>query len=144
MCSNLIYHAFFIVARSVAHVQAAIEHIYPLVYEFKKPRAEIVTTCVEEEVYADIIETDVEMDDDDDDDDDDVEGADPLEDPLSVPDSPPPMKKHKVHDVSHLQKKYKGPPTKRRRGSKRPLGKMNDPKQDLMYVSDGDLDGDDF
>lgn len=138
-------------ARSVADVQAAIEHIYPLVYEFKKPRTENTNVDKEEEeVYADIIETDIEMDDDDDDDEDDV--MDPLEDPLNLDDadSPnfPPTKKQKLRDVSHLTKRYKGPPAKKapqqRRGSKRPLGKMNDPKQDLIYVSDGDVDGDDF
>ncbi|KAG5683842.1 hypothetical protein PVAND_013105 [Polypedilum vanderplanki] len=133
-----------VTARSVADVQAAIEHIYPLVYEFKKPRTEDTGVDKEEEVYADIIETDIEMDDDDDDEDDVIE-----EDSLNIPDSPPPpAKKQKIRDISHLTKRYKGPPTKKapqqRRGSKRPLGKMNDPKQDLIYVSDGDVDGDDF
>lgn len=148
-----------VTARSVADVQAAIEHIYPLVYEFKKPRTEEINNGETEEVYADIIETDYEMDDDISDEDDAV---DPLEDPLNGPiddddddeevDSPtPPSKKQKFRDISHLTKRYKGPPTKRRggkassgSGSKRPLGKMNDPKQDLIYVSDGDVDGDDF
>ena len=122
-----------ILARSVADVQAAIEHIYPLVYEFKKPR---VVNIVEEEVVTELIETDLEPDDEDDDDD----VADPLEDPLE--ESPPASKKQKIRDISHLTKRYKGPPSKRR--PKRPLGKMNDPKQDLIYVSDGDVDGDDF
>jgi hypothetical protein len=62
----------------------------------------------------------------------------------------PLSKKQKLRDISHLQKRYKGPPVskkvnkKRRGGPKRPLGKMNDPKEDLIYVSDGDMDGDDF
>ena len=116
-----------ILARSVADVQAAIEHIYPLVYEFKKPR---VVNIVEEEVVTELIETDLEPDEDEDDDD--------VADPLELDESPPPPnKKQKLRDISHLSKRYKGPP-------KRPLGKMNDPKQDLIYISDGDVDADDF
>jgi hypothetical protein len=115
-------------------VQAAIEHIYPLVYEFKKPR---VKDIVEEEVITELIETDLEPDDDDDDDD--------VADPLEIEESPqPPNKKQKLRDISHLSKRYKGPPPSSKRRPKRPLGKMNDPKQDLIYISDGDIDGDDF
>jgi transcription initiation factor TFIID TATA-box-binding protein len=121
-----------VTARSVADVQAAIEHIYPLVYEFKKPR---VVNIVEEEVVTELIETDLEPDEDEDDDD--------VADPLELEESPPPPnKKQKLRDISHLSKRYKGPPSKRR--PKRPLGKMNDPKQDLIYISDGDVDADDF
>lgn len=123
-------------ARSVADVQAAIEHIYPLVYEFKKPRATDETAANEGEIIAEIIETDYEEDDQESDDDDITE------DPLTIAaDDEPPNKKQKVHDISHLTKRYKGPAKRR---PKRPLGKMNDPKQDLIYVSDGDVDGDDF
>lgn len=123
-----------VTARSVADVQAAIEHIYPLVYEFKKPR---VKEIVEEEVITELIETDLEPDDEDDDDD--------VADPLEIEESPqPPNKKQKLRDISHLSKRYKGPPPSTKRRPKRPLGKMNDPKQDLIYISDGDVDGDDF
>jgi hypothetical protein len=113
------------------------------VYEFKKPRVQ-EQVVVEEEIDC-IVESD--MDDDDDYDDD----VDAFEDPLALEDepSPPPNKKQKLRDISHLQKRYKGPPPgkksgQRRGGAKRPLGKMNDPKQDCIYVSDGDMDGDDF
>ena len=134
-------------AGSVADVQAAIEHIYPLVYEFKKPRAQ-QQIAHEEEPEPDLETVIVESDMDDDSD----IGFD---DPLALNDddelSPPASKKQKLRDISHLQKKYKGPPPGKRSnnhrrsgGVKRPLGKMNDPKKDSMYVSDGDIDGDDF
>lgn len=128
----------------MADVQAAIEHIYPLVYEFKKPRAQ--EQVVEEEIDAIIVESDMDNDSDM----DDVDDA--FDDPLALDDEPssPPNKKQKLRDISHLQKKYRGPPppgkknNQRRGGGKRPLGKMNDPKQDLFNVSDGEIDGDDF
>lgn len=134
-----------VTAASVAHVQAAIEHIYPLVYEFKKPRAQ--EQVPNAEVESHILESDM----DDDDDEDDMDDFETVEDPLALdePDEQPPNKKQKLRDISHLQKKYRGPPpsgkknNQQRRG-KRPLGKMNDPKQDSIYVSDGEIDGDDF
>lgn len=119
------------VARSVANVQAAIEHIYPLVYEFKKPR--VPKEVVPEEEVEVLQET---FEDSEDDDDSDVGVIE--EDPLQFE---PPKKKQKlrdVRDVSHLTKRFKGGRT-----SKRPPGKMNDPSEDLIYVSDGDMDGDD-
>lgn len=126
----------------MAHVQAAIEHIYPLVYEFKKPRAQELV--VEEEIDSIIVESDMDNDSD-------MEDVDAFDDPLAVEEEPssPPNKKQKLRDISHLQKKYQGPQpgkksNQRRGGAKRPLGKMNDPKQDSIYVSDGDMDGDDF
>lgn len=98
---------------------------------------------MEEVVNAIVVESDIEDDEDDDDDEDD-EALDPLAMENREP-SPPPNKKQKLRDISHLQKRYKGPPppqvpqkNKRRGGAKRPLGKMNDPKEDLIYVSDGD------
>lgn len=108
-------------ARSVANVQAAIEHIYPLVYEFKKPRTPKDHEPVEEEFL-------IEEDDDSDFayDPEPIEEVDPLEGP--------PKKKQKVRDISHLSKRFKG---------KRPPGKMNDPSEDLISVSDCD-DPDDF
>lgn len=140
LCKNPI-NLVFLIAGSVAYVQAAIEHIYPLVYEFKKPRIE-KEQRVEETVAAIVVESD--MEDDDDDEDTDDEALDPLAMENREP-SPPPNKKQKLRDISHLQKRYKGAPpsqmpqkTKRRGGAKRPLGKMNDPKEDLIYVSDGD------
>lgn len=115
-------------ARSVANVQAAIEHIYPLVYEFKKPRSPKEPPPVE-------VELKVEDDEDSD------FGYDPdpvdLVDPLGGGDEPA-KKKQKVRDVSHLSKRFKGS-----RAAKRPPGKMNDPSEDLIYVSDCD-DPDDF
>lgn len=56
----------------------------------------------------------------------------PDQDPLELE---PPTKKQKVRDVSHLSKRFKG-----RRTGKRPPGKMNDPSEDIMYVSDVDAD----
>jgi hypothetical protein len=121
-------------------VQAAIEHIYPLVYEFKKPRAN--ASGEEEQILAEMIETDPE---DFEEDDDDI--MEPIEDPLEIEDDPP-IKKQKIHDVSHLTKRFKGSSAaqkpKRNRATKRPLGKMNDPKEDILFVSDGEIDGDDF
>lgn len=123
-------------ARSVANVQAAIEHIYPLVFEFQKPRAPKETIKVEEE------EEEFEMKMIGQDSDDDDFEADPDivdEDPLDLD---PRKKKRKtdegVRDISHLSKRFKGG-----RRAKRPPGKMNDPTEDLIYVSDGDIDADD-
>lgn len=118
---------FCILARSVAHVQAAIEHIYPLVYEFKKPRTPKEVSKEEEELLNPMIDSD---DDEDIDFDPQVE-----DDPLELE---PPKKKQKFRDVSHLAKRFKG------RSSKRPPGKAsNDPSEDNIYVSDGDFDADD-
>lgn len=116
-----------VLARSVANVQAAIEHIYPLVYEFKNPRPKDPNKEEEELLKR--------ADSDDDDDFDEIIEDDPLG-------TEPPKKKQKVRDVSHLSKRYKG--VKGKRGAKRPPGKMNDPSEDLIYVSDGDFDGDDL
>lgn len=112
-----------LVARSVANVQAAIEHIYPLVYEFRKPRPPKETP--EEEEVLTLLENDSE--------DEEADFDDPVEDPLDLE---PPKKKQKLRDVSHLSKRFKGT-------GKRPPGKMNDPSEDLIYVSDGDIDADD-
>lgn len=76
------------------------------------------------------------FEDSEDDDDSDVGIIE--EDPLQFE---PPKKKQKlrsVRDVTHLTKRFKGGKT-----GKRPPGKMNDPCEDLIYVSDGDIDGDD-
>lgn len=134
--SNL---SHFLSARSVANVQAAIEHIYPLVFEFQKPRApkEIIKVEEEEEEFEmKLIGQD--SDEDDFEADPDLVGEDPL-------DIEPRKKKQKmgedrggVRDVSHLAKRFKGG-----RGAKRPPGKMNDPTEDLIYVSDGDIEADD-
>lgn len=72
-----------------------------------------------------------DSDDDEDFDDDIIE-----EDPLDL--DQPPSKKQKIRDISHLSKRFKGG-----RGPKRPPGKMNDPTEDLICVSDGEFDGDD-
>lgn len=108
-------------------MQAAIEHIYPLVYEFKKARTpKDEAEPVEEEFL-------IEEDDDSDFgyDPDPIDDVDPLGDQ-------PPKKKQKLRDISHLSKRFKGS-----RGAKRPPGKMNDPSEDLISVSDCD-DPDDF
>ncbi|CRK90887.1 CLUMA_CG004575, isoform A [Clunio marinus] len=118
-----------VTARSVANVQAAIEHIYPLVYEFKKPR--ISKEPLTEECL--IAEEDSDDDDDDDFDDPDQEIED---DPLEIGSIA--NKKRKLRDVSHLTKRYK-----KKRTSKRPPGKMNDPSENMIYVSDGEIDADD-
>lgn len=114
-------------ARSVANVQAAIEHIYPLVYEFKNPRPPKDSNKEEEEALKNHAQ-----DSDDDDDFDEIIEEDPLD--LEAP----PSKKQKVRDISHLTKRFKGG-----RGPKRPPGKMNDPTEDLICVSDGEFDADD-
>lgn len=121
---NKIYSQF--PARSVANVQAAIEHIYPLVYEFKKARTPKDEAEPLEEEFL------IEEDDDSDFgyDPDPIDEVDPLEEP--------PNKKQKVRDISHLTKRFKGS-----RAAKRPPGKMNDPSEDLICVSDCD-DPDDF
>lgn len=110
-------------------MQAAIEHIYPLVYEFKKPRLPKEPIQLEEELL-------IEEDEDSDFgfDPDPVDTVDPL-------DNGPPKKKQKVRDISHLSKRFKG--IKGNRAAKRPPGKMNDPDEDLICVSDCD-DPDDF
>jgi hypothetical protein len=123
------FERVFLAARSVAHVQAAIEHIYPLVYEFKKPRIP-KDVIKEEEELLHLVPHDSE--DDDEDFDAPIEG-----DPLEIQE--PPKKKQKLRDISHLSKRFKGG----RSTGKRPPGKMNDPSEDLIYVSDGDMDADD-
>ena len=106
-------------------MQAAIEHIYPLVYEFRKARApkEDVPPVEEEFLIEDDEDSEFGYD---------PEPIDPV-DPLE-----PPNKKQKVRDVSHLSKRFKGS-----RAALRPPGKMNDPSDDLILVSDCD-DPDDF
>lgn len=130
---KILDHAFrSLLARSVANVQAAIEHIYPRVYEFRKPRAPKETNEEEEKLLQLIAE-------DSDDDEEDYENEQVLEEEEEDPLEPPPMKKQKVKDISHLTKKFKG-----RTGGKRPPGKTNEHSEDRMYVSDGDIDADDF
>lgn len=70
---------------------------------------------------------------------DDDEDFDDLieEDPLDL-EQPPAKRQRQVRDVSHLTKRFKGA-----KGSRRPPGKMNDPTEDLICVSDGDFDADD-
>lgn len=95
-------------------------------YEFKKPRAPKEVS--KEEVLVDpIIDSD---------DDEDIDFDPPVEDdPLQLE---PPLKKQKFRDISHLAKRFKG------RASKRPPGKAsNDPSEDNMNISDGDIDADD-
>lgn len=121
-------HAFLPLARSVANVQAAIEHIYPLVYEFKNPRKPKDSNKEEDEALKLMAN-----DSDDDFEDDLIE-----EDPLELEEPPSKKQKQQVRDVSHLTKRFKGG-----RGPKRPPGKMNDPTEDLICVSDGDFDADD-
>lgn len=105
-------------------MQAAIEHIYPLVYEFKKARSPKEPVQVEEPVVEEDEDSDFGFD------------PDPV-DPVDPLNNEPPKKKQKVRDVSHLSKRFKGSQ------AKRPPGKMNDPSEDLIYVSDCD-DPDDF
>lgn len=132
--------SFCFSARSVANVQAAIEHIYPLVFEFQKPRAPKEAIKEEEEEEFEMKMIGQDSDDDDFEADPDLEVN---EDPLNLE---PLKKKQKLHaadrggvrDISHLSKRFKGG-----RGAKRPPGKMNDPTEDLIYVSDGDIDADD-
>jgi hypothetical protein len=70
------------------------------------------------------------------------------DDPLETEELEPPSKKQKIRDVSHLTKRFKGSGRPGRPGRKqirRPPGKMNEPLEDLIYVSDVDADDpDDF
>lgn len=71
-------------------------------------------------------------------DDDDFDNDIIVQDPLDIEPTNKKQKMNDVRDVSHLAKRFKGG-----RVSKRPPGKMNDPKEDLIFVSDGEMDGDD-
>lgn len=119
-----------VTARNVADVQKAIEKIFPLVYEFRKPK--VVTdeekVVLEEEEYLDEEEPD-------------SDNEEFFFDPDTLQSVEPPNKKRKTNDSSHLTKKYKGPPKIRK--ARRPLGKDNESKEDRMNVSDGEFDTDD-
>lgn len=117
-------------ARSVALVQKAIEKIFPLVYEFRKPRP------VTEEDKNLIVEEEEHLDEEELDSDNEEFFFDPDEDaPLE------PLSKKPKHDSSHLTKKYKGP--RKIKKARRPLGKDNECKEDRMQISDGEFDPDD-
>jgi hypothetical protein len=121
---NVSLRKIYILARNVADVQRAIEKIFPLVYEFKKPRNPAEKEVQEEKkIVVDDPDSDNEF----------------FFDPDENLEIEPPNKKQKMHDSSHLTKRYKGPVKKTPR---RPLGKMNEHKEDRMYVSDGEF-GDD-
>lgn len=113
-----------ILARNVADVQRAIEKIFPLVYEFKKPRNPAEKDVQEEKRVVDDPDSDNEF----------------FFDPDENLEVEPPNKKQRIIDSSKLTKRYKGPDKK---APRRPLGKMNEHKEDRMYVSDGEFDPDD-
>lgn len=117
-------------ARNVADVQKAIEKIFPLVYEFRKPKVvtDVEKVVLEEEEYLDEEEPD-------------SDNEEFFFDPETLQSVEPPNKKRKTNDSSHLTKKYKGP--QKIRKARRPLGKDNESKEDRMNVSDGEFDTDD-
>lgn len=116
-----------ILANSVAHVQAAIEHIFPLVYEFRKPRppkepvpAPTQEVFLPEHVSEDEGEEELVSGPDNDDDgvDDIIEG--------------PTAHKRALKGTNHRIEAKR---------CKRPAGKVeNDPFDDLICVSDGEED----
>jgi len=67
--------------------------------------------------------------------DDEEDFQEPPADPLRIEDEPPTKK---LRSIDHLTKRFKG------RRPKRPPGKMNDPNEDMICVSDDDVDPDDF
>lgn len=95
-------------------------------YEFKKPRNPAEKTVVEEEKkIVEDLDSDNEF----------------FFDPDENLEIEPPNKKQRLqNDSSHLTKRYKGPVKK---APRRPLGKMNEHKEDRMNVSDGEFDPDD-
>lgn len=109
---------YYFLARSVANVQAAIVHIYPLVYEFRKPLpVQPEATQVAEETFLDLIEesdgVDEELED----------GSNDEED-----DGGPNKKRFKTQKPG-IERNFKH--------SKRPPGKVsNDPLVDFIEVSD--------
>lgn len=108
----------FFVANSVAHVQTAIEHIFPLVHEFRKPRPPKVVPIQEV-----IIEESEPNNDDDSDEDGEVAGAGAVVDSNHGP------------NRKRFKRSNNKFPNKRR--NKRPIGKVeNDPFDDIISVSD--------
>lgn len=120
-----------ILARSVANVQAAIVHIYPLVYEFRKPLPvqPEAAALVAEETFLDLIEEsdgggggiDDELEDgiggasNDDEEEEEEDGA--------------PIRKRFKNQKPGIERHFKH--------SKRPPGKVsNDPLEDFIEVSD--------
>lgn len=123
------FNAFLhVAARSVADVQAAIEHIYPLVYEFKNHRSHHRSQDADREEEREIENLLCRESPEDSEDDFDVE---PDKDPLEDPPSKKQCQMKDVRDVSHLTKKFKVEHV-----AKRPPGKLNDISEDRINVSD--------
>lgn len=103
-------------ARSVANVQAAIVHIYPLVYEFRKPLPVQPETQVAEETFLDLIEESDGVDEE-------------LEEGSNDEDDGGPNRKRFKTQKPGIESHFKS--------SKRPPGKVsNDPLVDFIEVSD--------
>ncbi|CAO1375977.1 unnamed protein product [Diamesa serratosioi] len=106
-----------VTARSVANVQAAIVHIYPLVYEFRKPLpVQPEATQVVEETFLDLIEESDGVDEE-------------LEDGSNDEEDGEPNRKRFKSVNPGIERNFKH--------SKRPPGKVsNDPLVDFIEVSD--------
>lgn len=121
---------FSFLARSVANVQAAIVHIYPLVYEFRKPLPACVQpeTLVAEETFLDLIEESDggELEDGI----DGIGGGASNDDDDEEEDGAPIRKRFKNQKPQGIEQRHF-------KHSKRPPGKVsNDPLVDFIEVSD--------
>lgn len=139
-----------VTAASVAYVQAAIEHIFPLVYEFRKKRTpqekiEMLKQpafdpelLIEEECDIESTTTFPQGDNRDGDDDD----ADAFDDDEDVRINSNDTKAINHHLRRNRRRSCKSRYSSSRNGGRRrPAGKAdNDPTEDAMYVSDDDDD----
>lgn len=141
-----------VTAASVAFVQAAIEHIYPLVYEFRKKRTPqekmemLKQPAFDTEV---LIEEDCDIEPasraagpDDEEDDYDEDDADVFDDDEDVRTSSTTNHTKAIHMRRNRRRVCKARYGTLRNGvRKRPAGKAdNDPTEDAMFVSDDDDD----
>lgn len=146
-----------VTAASVAYVQAAIEHIFPLVYEFRKKRTqqEKIDMMKQPVFDPDLLieeECDIEppskyrrtaagggeSEDDDDDDDDDADDILDDDDQTATGDDHTKAINTRKNRRRMCKSRYS---SYRRNGRKRPAGKAdNDPSEDAMYISDDGVD----
>lgn len=140
-----------VTAASVAFVQAAIEHIFPLVYEFRKKRTpqeklELMKQPAFDPHDSEILieeECDIEtatiypQEEEEDEEDDNADMFDDDEDVHITPASGTSNNTKAIH-----QRKKRRRAHKLRNGNrKRPAGKAdNDPTEDVMYVSEDDVE----
>ncbi|XP_055524272.1 TATA-box-binding protein-like [Wyeomyia smithii] len=141
-----------VTAASVAYVQAAIEHIFPLVYEFRKKRTQQEKLDMMKQPVFDpelLIEEECDIEppskyrrtggesEDDDDDDDDADIMDDNDHTVVSDDHTKAIftRKNRRRLCKSRYSSY------RHNGRKRPAGKAdNDPSEDAMYISDEGVD----